>query len=562
MSSNTRVLLFVSLACLLATAAARPAAGAEPVKVAHATGATDVARLNDGAHFYTDLQMTFRTLPAGVRGLAFTRRAVTERCCDVTVDVPAGVPCYLITGSSTPTAEAAARAAGWRWVARAELVGDGNDWEFEFYFRPAGGATRATIPTERQNQVRVAAADLTLAPADGDRQGTADRGTAHLRADSPGDAGPVAGAATADVRLAQTSINALEVLEPGAGMIALGQTSELILTVTRSDAPHRLDVTFVTPVGPEMRLARDEAERFVGVRYPNWRAGRAELSFEDKYNDHDGGSIGAAVATLIESAVDGVRIDPAVAMTGDVSANGKVRAIGEVAAKLRGAAAGHCTVAVVPADNYDQLTDAVIYAGPTIATDVQVLGVSTVADAVAAARADRDPKLVAAVQQFGDVAAAVRKSPAGWGRPEVVRALGDVLVLAPNHLSAKCLLAVANGTAPRTLSVGASRYYAFTAGESMLTAVVERAKLAGGPKGPSSVVRLGLASLRKLRPLADASTRPLIDDWASYIGAADAYVNDVGSRSAMERRRQALLDEMSKLQADPEMMQKVMRQGM
>ena len=41
-----------------------------------------------------------------------------------------------------------------------------------------------------------------------------------------------------------------------------------------------------------MRLARDEALRYIRLTYPNWYADAAEISFEDKYVNHDGGSIG------------------------------------------------------------------------------------------------------------------------------------------------------------------------------------------------------------------------------------------------------------------------------
>ncbi len=300
--------------------------------------------------------------------------------------------------------------------------------------------------------------------------------------------------------------------------------------------------------------------RYARVTYPNWTASAAELTFEDKYNDHDGGSIGAAVGTLVMSAIRGVKIDPAAAMTGDISANGRVRAIGEVAAKLRGAAAGHCTMVALPQANYEQLVDAVIYSGPTIATDVQVIGMDDIDGALAAVRADRDPKLTEAMRQFGAVASDVKQSADALKRPATAAALRDILALAPQHLSAKVLLSVAEGTASKTLSLAASRYYTNNAVQRVVTAFAERSGHRGGP--PSSVIRNGLIELHKLRPLADPADRPLIDAWVRFIEAANATLDGTGSRQNLDRQRQLLLDEMANEDADPELRQKVLKQGM
>ena len=111
------------------------------------------------------------------------------------------------------------------------------------------------------------------------------------------------------------------------------------LTITSDEKPHKIGVVFPQQVGDQMHLVVDDVLRFLRLSYPNWNVAHAELTFADKYNPHDGGSIGAAVGTLILSTIRGFEIDPKTAITGDVSADGKVRMIGGVAAKLRGAAA-------------------------------------------------------------------------------------------------------------------------------------------------------------------------------------------------------------------------------
>ena len=89
------------------------------------------------------------------------------------------------------------------------------------------------------------------------------------------------------------------------------------------------------------------------LSYPNWYVGQAEITFEDKHIAQDGGSIGTAIGTMILSCVQGFTIDPSVAITGDIGANGKTRNIGGVSAKIKGATASKCAVVAIPEDNLD-----------------------------------------------------------------------------------------------------------------------------------------------------------------------------------------------------------------
>src|SRR3954468_649874 len=143
----------------------------------------------------------------------------------------------------------------------------------------------------------------------------------------------------------------------------LGQTSELILTATPGKPSDNTPVMFATAAGKEMHMVKEDAQRWVRVKYPRRDAAKVELSFEDKYTPKDGGSIGAAIGTLLLSMIEGFEVDPKLAITGDVTADGKIRAIGGVAAKMRGATAGGCTVMALPADNYQQVADALVWEG-------------------------------------------------------------------------------------------------------------------------------------------------------------------------------------------------------
>lgn len=341
----------------------------------------------------------------------------------------------------------------------------------------------------------------------------------------------------------------------------LGQTSQITLTLTPGKSPRLVTVRFVTTIGDEMSLARDDALRFIRLKYPNWSVDKAEITFEDKYVPHDGGSIGAAVGTVILSTIEGFAIDPSAAMTGDISANGKVRAIGGVSAKLKGAIADKCTLVAMPMDNYDQLVDAVVYNGPGIVENVQVIGISDLADAVATVRTDRDAKLREAIDLFTSLQHDARDNPDYFRNKSAQVTLARILELAPNHLSAKILLTLAQDHLPATLSVAASDYYTAVAVHEMMGILAERANSSASRNVPSSALRQGLASLQKLRPLANPAARPLIAAWARFIEVCNGLEDGSASPKEAEAARQELLDEMDKEQMNADLMQKALKEG-
>src|SRR5262249_24202500 len=143
------------------------------------------------------------------------------------------------------------------------------------------------------------------------------------------------------------------------------------------------------------------------------------------------------------------------------TADGKVRAIGGVAAKTRGATAAGCTLMALPADNYPQVVDAFVWEGPKLLTNIQVIGISNLTQAEAVARVDRDEKRAAALKLFGEVQAKLAKSPDSVHYKECLDKLSSIVDLAPNHYSAKLLLAVGQNKQPHKLSATATMYYTF-----------------------------------------------------------------------------------------------------
>jgi hypothetical protein len=494
----------------------------------------------------------------------FTRRPWDHHS-SATVDASSGTAVYLIIGGGQAATRMrdSASAAGWVRIGDASIRDGKGTMVFGLWKKVPAEAMHVTLPGGGLSGVLVVARAIETGGNDnngGEKHDEPAEPTTTLHIDATPDTTPLLGPCTRPAH-SQASINALEVYNEAHGLM-LGETTEETLTLTGSATPKAVAAHFITKVGGDTCLARDEAIRYIRLKYPNWYVSDAAITFEDKYVAHEGGSGGTAVATMILSCIEGFDIDPDAAITGDISANGKTRQIGGVSAKIKGAIAGKCKVVCIPMENIEQLTDGVLYNGPGLVEDIQVLGINNLDEAVADVRVDRDPKLQEAMMFFALVQKRIRTSPEAIHSKDTQADLQRVLDLVPDHLSAQVLLAIANGTAPKTLSAGASEYYTYLAIGNMEDALKERGESTAAPAVPSSLVRTELASLRKLRPMADESVRPLIDAWVRFIGAWNEQQEGFGSAQSVEEQRQAVIDDMAKENADADLMQKMLKQGM
>lgn len=68
----------------------------------------------------------------------------------------------------------------------------------------------------------------------------------------------------------------------------------------------------------------------------------------------DGPSAGAAIAVSVFSAITGKVVCPGIAMTGEISINGSIRAVGGIKAKILAAKRAGATMVIVPMENMDE----------------------------------------------------------------------------------------------------------------------------------------------------------------------------------------------------------------
>ncbi|HLG42138.1 MAG TPA: S16 family serine protease, partial [Planctomycetota bacterium] len=279
-----------------------------------------------------------------------------------------------------------------------------------------------------------------------------DAGPAPARAPSPEAANPAASDGFT------SSINGLAVVAVGAS--SAGKVSRIVL-VHRASQSGDLQVRFVRGVGPEMQASLQE-----GVRYweqfkkrGRYGAGTVEISFEDKYSKKDGPSAGAAYAVLMRSFSDGFRIDDGFAMTGDISVEGRILRIGGAFEKVRAALRASCKRVGIPGSNESELYDGAVLQGLSTLAQIEVYGLGDVEGAIRVARTDRDEKTAKASKFFGRLRSLVGEATVGgaWSpSAEIDSITSEILLLAPDHLSAKLLREFNNGRFPKTLSIGSS----------------------------------------------------------------------------------------------------------
>ena len=175
----------------------------------------------------------------------------------------------------------------------------------------------------------------------------------------------------------QSSVKGLYVVRTDAGL-RVGGAQDIIATAERASSDRETICDFVTDVAKDTQISMEEAARLLKVRYPVWQAGyKIRFSYSNKYTKQAGGSAGGAFSVLLLSLLDGMQIDPGFAMTGDVTVDGKIREVGAVAEKLRGALLDKCRIVAIPEANEENLNDLAVLYSPAMLWSMQILSIAT-----------------------------------------------------------------------------------------------------------------------------------------------------------------------------------------
>lgn len=359
----------------------------------------------------------------------------------------------------------------------------------------------------------------------------------------------------------QTSINGLAVTTDSAGQ-HFGQVLEIILTVSPPTG-RGPQVQIPGKPGPEMHIALDEAIRTVKVRYPVWEHKQLIISFNDKYSPKDGGSAGTAFAILMLSSLEGWDIDPKFAITGDITVDSKVRPIGGVDAKIRGAADDGCTLVAIPEGNAERVSDYLVLTSPKSLADIQIFSITTLSDAVDLARVKKPDKIARAIDLFSQFQTVYKdaSNPAAYlTSADAKDKLRSVLEFAPTHLSAKYLLLCAEGKAPKKLSVGMSLYRMALATNRFVENLQGSKQFSKQPV-PDVVFTDAIRQLRQLRAIAAEETYNTLTTLTEFVDGLQRLNHHSLTIPDVNRRFEAWREALSKLEANPDTMSKILREG-
>jgi len=104
-------------------------------------------------------------------------------------------------------------------------------------------------------------------------------------------------------------------------------------TIVPSQGP--FEVIFNQETGDSMSSATKEVKKFISVRHDeNFSDYTVELAFANKYTPKDGPSAAVACALMVDSLITGKAIDSGFAVTGDMTAAGKINPVGGVEGKV------------------------------------------------------------------------------------------------------------------------------------------------------------------------------------------------------------------------------------
>jgi len=272
----------------------------------------------------------------------------------------------------------------------------------------------------------------------------------------------------------QSQINGLVVMALDGDMIG-GKVMEINATL-QPRVGSATEAEFATRVSKDMQISMDEAQRLALNRTPEAARDRyIRLSFDDKYSNKAGGSAGTAFCVVILSLLQDFDLDSKVAMTGDITVDGKVKKIGGVVSKVLGAEREGCKYVGIPQSNLEDFESLLVMGQVHELGKIQVFSMETIDEAVDLAKAERSENLQAAMDKFSSLQEQMKEKH--WTgvvhKDENKALLEEVLKLAPNHQSARYLLNASKGKVPRTLTLTASLDGMFYSMSPLLAAIIK-----------------------------------------------------------------------------------------
>lgn len=317
----------------------------------------------------------------------------------------------------------------------------------------------------------------------------------------------------------QTKVKGLLVQQLEANTFA-GKASQMNATAEASGSSKEMSVAFDQGVGEDMRTALKKVVKYLRLQHKSLPAGyRVEISFEEQYIPKDGPSAAVACALLLNSLIEGDDIDPDIAVTGDMNADGTVQPVGGITGKLRGAVRRDCSVIGIPEPNKRVINDLLIVEGPLSLSRIQIFTLGKFEDAwkLAASHDKRNAEIKESIEVFGEVQKVLNRSGGiKYLRNSHVRErLKKCLELTPNHLSAQLLLDASMGRVPKKLSLLGSVENIDRTAEPLLRAIRQKKFDISDPLAGDEYADAASA-IKRIRPMLDDRTLKCADALVNY----------------------------------------------
>jgi len=240
-----------------------------------------------------------------------------------------------------------------------------------------------------------------------------------------------------------------------------GAASELTATALKAADVEGIEFHIDQKVGNMTGNSLEEIKKLMRVRHEadgRMPSGyRISITFEDKDGLLDGPSAGTAMSIILDSLFTGNKLDDKFAVTGAITAAGKVKPIGGVAGKIRGATNKGCNLVGVPHENIKGVSDILVLDGIEKLMNIQVFSFKTLDGAIKVASKNKPEEVKQTIEDFNKVADLIKtKGEESLKHVKVIALLEDVVKKMPNHESARILLSVAKGTEKKILSLGGS----------------------------------------------------------------------------------------------------------
>ena len=349
------------------------------------------------------------------------------------------------------------------------------------------------------------------------------------------------------------------------GKLADGQQVGFVVDVIVQASEHdRVPVDFArgNTIGEQMRISMDEAIRAVRARYPQWEKRSIRFSFGEKYSDKDGGSAGATFALLTLSLLEGFEIDPDLAVTGDILVNWKIKRVGAIPEKIRGAALDNQKLVAIPEENIEGISDLIVRFPIKTLWTTQIFSVPDLQSLIQLSRTDRPDGLKQAIGLFGKLQAKLHEHGQAYlSLPSTRTQLERIVVLAPNHQSAKHLLLVIDGKQPTRLSRSASLRALAIATQPLNEMLWENREL--------DRKLLANMNFRKVKTNIDELSEtchmdliPLLEQFDDYADACKRILKLTNRPTveAIRKHRNKLLEELRQTGTNREMMEQLFRE--